>query len=127
MSAAATQALSFASSMYVYVLLALTFMTVVGIFAAGLTPHVISTGSMQPAIKPGDIILTNDAVDRAALGAGTVITYEHPNEPGFLVTHRIAALNEDGTYATKGDANRVDDPYVVAPDNIVGAGRSSCH
>lgn len=116
-------ALSFASSMYVYVLVALALIAAGATFAAGLRPHVISTGSMSPAVKPGDIVLTNDAIDRAQLGQGTVITFEHPEHARFLVTHRIAGLNDDGTYQTKGDANRVADPYAVSQESIVGAGQ----
>lgn len=106
-----------------YVLAALAIITAVATFAAGLTPHIISTGSMAPAVKPGDIVLTNDAIDRRALGQGTVITFEHPEDPGSLVTHRIIGFHDDGTYQTKGDANRVADPYAVSQESITGAGQ----
>ncbi|HMQ26997.1 MAG TPA: signal peptidase I [Acidimicrobiales bacterium] len=90
----------------------------------GWSPMVITTGSMEPAINPGDIVMSGEP-DDAGLGleVGTVITFADPNRPGGLLTHRIARVNEDGTYETRGDANRVADSYEVEPGDIQGVGR----
>ena len=115
--------LSFASSLYLHVLLALVLVAVVATAAAGLTPHVISTGSMQPAVKPGDLVLTAVPDDAAELGLGTVITYRHPMRADERVTHRIVEVLPSGGYRTRGDANAATDAYVVEPEHVVGVGR----
>ena len=88
------------------------------------SPMVISTGSMQPAINPGDIVMSGSPDDGGhGLEVGTVITFADPNRPGGLLTHRITRVNEDGTYQTRGDANTVADSYEVEPRDIQGVGR----
>lgn len=90
----------------------------------GWSPMVITTGSMQPAINPGDIVMSGAPDDGGrGLEVGTVITFTDPNRPGGLLTHRITRLNEDGTYQTRGDANTVADSYEVEPRDVQGVGR----
>ena len=88
----------------------------------GWSPTVITTGSMQPAIRPGDVVLQRPPTDET-LSAGTVITFEDPLDDARLVTHRIDEVEPGGRYTTKGDANGVADSAVVAQDDIVGVGR----
>ena len=38
----------------------------------------------------------------------------------MLVTHRIVAVNDDGTFETKGDANPAEDRVTVRAERIVG-------
>ena len=89
----------------------------------GWTPAVVTTGSMQPAINPGDIILSAPPEDDVVLDAGTVITFEDPVRPGELITHRVDTVNADGTYTTRGDANSSADSYEVTTDELTGVGR----
>lgn len=81
---------------------------------------VLTSGSMQPAIDPGDVVLTSTAVH--PLDPGTVIVFENPNKPGSLITHRIIENLPDGSYRTKGDANAQADVSPVAQDTVVGRG-----
>lgn len=92
--------------------------------AAGLRwqPVVITSGSMGPRIQSGDVVLLDEPPDER-LRPGQVITFEDPARRGALVTHRIVAVNDDGSYTTRGDANRADDSTRVDPDDIVGVGR----
>lgn len=89
----------------------------------GWSPMVITTGSMQPAINPGDIVLTAPPGGGADLTEGAVITFEDPVRPGQLVTHRIDTVNSDGSYTTQGDANSAADSYEIQPEQITGIGR----
>jgi len=73
----------------------------------------ITSGSMWPALKKGDIILIK-GVDRSELEIGDIIVYE--NERGFTI-HRIIELNEK-TLKTKGDANNISDSPVGDANNI---------
>ena len=101
----------------------LVLILAVGAFGFGLEPVVITSGSMRPLIRPGDVVLLHPAEDAASLGPGTVVTFEDPARPQVLTTHRITAINRDGTYRTRGDANSDVDSTPVAPDAIVGVAR----
>ena len=118
-----TPALSILCWFYLSVV-AFLFAWVVIVWAAvGWEPMVVTTGSMQPAINPGDIVLSAPPEDAVVLDAGTVITFEDPVRPGELITHRIDTVNEDGTYTTRGDANSSADSYEVTTDELTGVGR----
>lgn len=84
------------------------------------TPVVITSGSMAPSIRTGDVVVAAD-VARSDLDVGAVIVFG--DRSGALTTHRIASVGDDGTYRTKGDANVVEDSAGVAPDHVVGRGR----
>ncbi|MEV4637395.1 signal peptidase I [Actinoplanes sp. NPDC049548] len=88
--------------------------------AVGWKPSVVLTGSMQPTIAPGDVVIA-EPVGPAALGPGRVIRFEDPTRPGHYLVHRIVDINPDGTYVTKGDANSVNDPRPVPAAAITGA------
>lgn len=90
----------------------------------GWTPLVITTGSMQPSINQGDIVLSASPEDGGAgLEEGAVITFADPVRPGERLTHRIDKVNRNGTYQTRGDANAVSDSYEVQPSDVTGVGR----
>ena len=89
----------------------------------GWSPALVSTGSMQPAISPGDVVMTAPPESDLMFEEGTVVTFEDPAQAGDLVTHRIVALNDDGTYRTRGDSNGVSDSANLDPEAVVGVGR----
>ena len=73
----------------------------------------ITSGSMWPALKQGDLILVA-AVKPEELNVGDVVVYE--NVRGFTI-HRITAIDrEAGEVTTKGDANNVPDQPVPVKD-----------
>jgi signal peptidase I len=90
---------------------------------AGLAvgPHVFGyrtltmlTGSMAPAIDPGDVVVVTPlAVTEVT--EGMVITYHIPVEDHHLVTHRVVSVEHGPagsvTVQTKGDANEAVDPW----------------
>jgi signal peptidase I len=88
---------------------------------AGWAPVAITSGSMQPTIRPGDVVVAAPH-PRAPLEPGDVIVFADARLGG-LVTHRIIDVADDGSYTTRGDANRSPDPSPVAPDDVVGVGR----
>ena len=83
----------------------------------GNKPAVIISGSMEPTIKTGALVLIHFS-DFEDCEVGDVITYYHP---GFkeLVTHRVIEKGED-YYWTKGDANAARDSISVIADNFYG-------
>ncbi|MDX1620722.1 MAG: signal peptidase I, partial [Nitriliruptorales bacterium] len=114
---------SFATcTFYVFLLGFLALWVIVPAAILRWDPMLVSSGSMSPLIRVGDIVLI-DEHDGEDLDSGTVITYRDASRNGSLVTHRIAALNDDGTYTTKGDANQSNDSTPVHPDDIEGVGR----
>jgi len=93
----------------------------VGVFP--VYPSVIATGSMEPMIKPGDVILVDKVTsmeDINSLGQGDIIQFERD---GVLISHRIIeTIEEDGlkSYRTKGDNNSGPDVDPVKPEQIKG-------
>ncbi len=75
----------------------------------------VLTGSMEPAIPTGALAVVVP-VRGDELVPGDVITFHHPRDPRAYVTHRIAAIEEDGgarAFVTKGDANALPDAWRV--------------
>ena len=86
----------------------------------GWRPYVVESGSMQPRIQVGDVVLASPDVDPEAVG-GHIIVFQDPAHG--TVTHRVIGVNDDGTFITKGDANPTADPRPVAVEDIDGVGR----
>jgi signal peptidase len=84
--------------------------------------YVVLTGSMEPAISPGDAVVV-DAVDPVSIVAGDVITFERSAANDIPTTHRVMdVVNGDAglAFVTKGDANEDVDAGVVTADRLVG-------
>lgn len=107
---------------YVSLVLWLTVWVLVPTGILGLRPMLVTSGSMSPLIRTGDVVLVGDH-DAADLAPGTVVTFHDASRDGRLVTHRIDAVGDDGTYTTRGDANAAPDARPVRPADIVGVGR----
>jgi len=90
----------------------------VGVFP--IYPSVIVTGSMEPLIKPGDIVLVQK-IPGEETQIGDVIQYLHLEEEIFI-THRIIDLDErvGKKLLTKGDNNPSADSDLVMPEQVKG-------
>jgi signal peptidase I len=79
--------------------------------------HIVSIkgGSMAPTIERGDLILVTSAPARIEPGMVLVL-----NVGGQAVTHRVVAVNADGSFVTRGDANHVDDDWGGQPVKVIG-------
>lgn len=71
----------------------------------GYSQLVVISGSMQPAIDPGDLLIIRQ---EEAYRPGDIVTF---TEGESLVTHRLLEVNGD-TALTRGDANNTDDAPV---------------
>ena len=84
----------------------------------GFTPTIIASGSMQPALNPGDIALIIKA-PASTIKIGDIIQYQTADAP---VIHRVIDTYTQGNtlwFVTQGDANNApDDP--VNERNIMG-------
>lgn len=108
------------SALYLWVIAWLLLAVLLPTAGLGWSPMVITSGSMQPLIRPGDVVLSAAAEE---LRPGQVITYEDPAREGTLTTHRVLSVNEDGTLRTQGDANATPDSTPVLRDSVLGRGR----
>ncbi|OGZ35304.1 MAG: signal peptidase I [Candidatus Portnoybacteria bacterium RIFCSPLOWO2_01_FULL_43_11] len=82
------------------------------------TPHPmasITSGSMWPSLKRGDLVLIKGIKNKKELEVGDIVVYENPR--GFTI-HRAVALKEN-ILITKGDANNVNDSPVEY-EQIIG-------
>jgi signal peptidase I len=77
----------------------------------GLHRYVITSGSMGRAIPAGSIVLDRD-VASAAVRRGDIITFVPPGH-ARAITHRVAAADRH-VLATRGDANRTNDPWTLS-------------
>lgn len=85
----------------------------------GYTIYRVSSGSMEPELMVGDVIIDKNVDDPLELEVGDVITFEGTGElDGYYVTHKvIKAPYDDGTgykLQTQGVANEIaDEPIPV--------------
>ncbi|KAF0208416.1 MAG: signal peptidase I [Actinomycetota bacterium] len=99
-------------------------------FFGGLAPMVVLSGSMQPTYDIGSILFI-EQINPADVAVGDVITYQSPVSPGSppsLTTHRVTAIDTESgrlAFRTQGDANNVEDTWVVPADTVVGRGSFS--
>ena len=82
---------------------------------------VVLSGSMQPAMAPGDVVVVEET-NPATIDEETVITFVRAEEDA-PTTHRVVDVRrQDGRLAfeTKGDANEDPDPELVPAGNVLG-------
>jgi signal peptidase len=101
---------------------ALTVSVVVPRIAGG-TPYSVLTGSMQPELPPGTLVVVRPTViDEIAIG--DVITYQLESGKRTVVTHRVVGIGVDvegdRVLQTQGDANEKFDPNPVREVQIKG-------
>jgi signal peptidase I len=90
----------------------------------GWRPYVVESSSMAPRIKVGDVILAAPEHNpQKLLGRVTVFHDPDPDRIGSIKSHRVVAINSDGTLTTKGDANQSVDSVHVKLSGVIGLGR----
>lgn len=85
----------------------------------GYNSYLVQSGSMEPTIMTGDIIVIHPKDEYVR---HDVITFR--NSEGSIISHRIIDEKEKGnskTFITKGDANQAEDEGTVSPSDILGA------
>lgn len=91
----------------------------------GNAPLIVLTGSMDPTIKAGDLIVTKK-IDAEDVKVGDVISFFDPDGNGStIVTHRVVSIEIDENsgetfFRTKGDNNDIVDMTPVPVENLVG-------
>ena len=78
----------------------------------GIKPFVVITGSMEPVISGGDLVMTK-TIHPAAVRPNDIISYKSGNS---IITHRVIEIieqNDEIVFITKGDANNSADEVSV--------------
>jgi len=92
---------------------------------------IVRSGSMQPAIDIGSIVVVRPNIehfisplaDTVQYKTGDIIAFRSEKNSKTIVTHRVTSIEpgEKGVfYKTKGDANEEPDNWSVNPKNILG-------
>lgn len=99
-------------------------------FIAGYSLEYVETGSMEPTLPTGCVILAKQKDNNTVVNVGDIITFyegydrstEAPSNR-VRVTHRLYAetIADDGTiwYTTKGDNNNAPDQYQILYEDII--------
>lgn len=79
--------------------------------------YVVQSGSMEPTIRVGDIIIIGK---QTSYHLNEVITFKDENK--HTVTHRITAVRttQPVSYTTKGDANQTPDTETISLSQVIG-------
>ncbi len=86
----------------------------------GYKPFIVLSGSMEPTILTGDIVLTKET-NADSIMKGDIITFRA--DKNTVVTHRVTeVVTENGTrsFLTKGDANTGADASSVKAETLEG-------
>jgi signal peptidase I len=91
----------------------------------GYRSFVVMSGSMEPAIHTGDVVV-DQRMAPADVRVGDVVTYRDPDRPTQLITHRVRAVYVRGNlvdFVTQGDANNNSQRWTIPADGTVGVVR----
>lgn len=83
---------------------------------------VVLTGSMEPAIATGDVVIES-RISPLDAAVGDVVTFRDPERPERLITHRvrqISAKRGEVSFTTKGDANNTVETWQIPRQGSIG-------
>ena len=87
----------------------------------GWQPTVVLSGSMEPAIRTGDVVVTRE-IPASRLRPGQVLLADAPGEEGSRLLHRLDSTDDEGGLVLRGDANAAPDTLPVAAQAVHGVG-----
>lgn len=90
---------------------------------AGGTPYTVLTGSMEPGLPPGTLVVVRP-VEPEDIAVGDVITFQLESGKPTVATHRVVAvgtrLDGEQVFTTQGDANGAPDRNPVRMVQVQG-------
>jgi signal peptidase len=101
---------------------ALLALLIAGPLAIGDHPHTDLSGSMEPTISPGDVVI-NEEIEPWEAQVGDVVTFRDPQDASKLLTHRVVSTKDTGShilFVTQGDANNTQEHWRVAATGEIG-------
>jgi signal peptidase len=106
------------SIFWVAIIVASVFIIFTTLNIGGYQMFVVKSGSMEPKIKTGSVV-----IDKTTNSYNTGDTITFKTSETTTVTHRVVKVDtKDGktTYTVKGDANNSPDSNAVSSQNVVG-------
>lgn len=99
---------------------------VVGLSLIALAPSVVAgwwsgvvvSGSMTPAIRVGDVVVTRPTPGTPE--PGRVVAVRDPRDRAHVLVHRLQGVDADGRLVTRGDANAGPDGTPVPRADLIG-------
>ena len=85
-------------------------------------PLVVLSGSMEPALRTGDVSVVHSIAPLDAR-PGDIVTFRDPDNAERLITHRVRAMQVQGdavVFRTRGDANNVSERWRVPATGEIG-------
>jgi signal peptidase len=102
---------------------ALLALLIAGPLALGDHPQTDLTGSMEPTISPGDVVI-NEQISPAEAQVGDIVTFRDPERQSKLLTHRVVSMqhlkNGHFAFVTQGDANNTQEHWVIPAGGEIG-------
>ena len=93
-----------------------------GPLVLGDSPHTDLSGSMEPTISPGDVVIDEEIKPMNA-SVGDIVTFRDPEDQSKLLTHRVVAIRRKGLqlwFTTQGDANNTQEHWRVPARGQIG-------
>lgn len=85
----------------------------------GWQPTTVMTGSMEPRIVPGDVVVSRP-VGSGEIATGKILLADDPDQPDHMRMHRYVEDGPRGTLVTKGDANPQQDSTPIERSAVHG-------
>lgn len=90
--------------------------------AFGLRDLTVLSGSMEPTISTGDVVVERQ-ISPLDARLGDIVSFKDPEDASILITHRVQSMVvHDGvvSFVTKGDANTGVERWKVSADGTIG-------
>ncbi len=90
-------------------------------FVVGQRPYTVLSGSMEPAIGTGDVVVV-ERIAPADARVGDVATFADPQRRGRLITHRVRSARQRGRhvdFVTKGDSNNTVERWRIPAHGVI--------
>jgi len=101
---------------------ALLALVIAGPLVVGDHPHTDLSGSMEPTIAPGDVVIDEQIAPWEAK-VGDIVTFRDPQDQSKLLTHRVVSTRDGGSriwFVTQGDANNTREHWRVPATGEIG-------
>jgi signal peptidase len=88
----------------------------------GFKSFTVMSGSMEPAIGTGSVVVERPIAPTEAQ-VGDVVTFKDPEGTGRLITHRVTRMSVSGataSFVTKGDANNKSERWNIPAGGSIG-------
>ncbi|MFB3737837.1 MAG: signal peptidase I [Candidatus Velamenicoccus archaeovorus] len=91
-------------------------------YAFGCRSLTVLSGSMEPTIGVGDVVVVREIAPMQAR-IGDVVTFRDPTDGARLITHRVRDIRVQGRtvlFRTKGDANTTIERWQIGEHGTIG-------